>query len=255
VTALRLDLAGRVALVTGASRGLGRAMSLALAEAGADLALAARDLADLRETATAAAAHGGRAEVFRADLREAAAIRRLVDEVIQAFGQIDVLVNNAGISGREVLFLDLELQDLDDVLAVNLRAPALVAQAVARHMAGRRQGRIINVASIGGLEPLSHLAAYCASKAGLIQLTRTLALELARHNVQVNALCPGYFRTPMNEAFFATSTGRELIRRAIPMRRLGDPAELGPLVVYLASDAAAFMTGSVVVLDGGHTLT
>ena len=248
------DLTGTVALVTGASRGLGRAFALALAEAGADLVLAARSVDDLQRTAEAAAKHGVRAEVFRTDLREARDIEALVEGAIRAFGRIDVLVNNAGISGAEKPVLDLERREWEDALAVNLLGPALLARAVARGMVERRQGRIINVASIAGLAPVSRLGPYCVSKAALIQLTRVMALELARHNVQVNALCPGYFRTPMNETFFATPKGQAVVQHAIPMQRLGDPKELAPMVVFLASEASSFMTGSVVVVDGGQTL-
>ena len=248
------DLTGTVALVTGASRGLGRAFALALAEAGADLVLAARSVDDLRLTAEAAAKHGVRAEAFRADMREARDIEALVEGAIRAFGRIDVLVNNAGIAGAEKPVLDLERREWEDALAVNLLGPALLARAVARGMVERRQGRIINVASIAGLAPVSRLGPYCVSKAALIQLTRVMALELARHNVQVNALCPGYFRTPMNETFFATPKGQAVVQHAIPMQRLGDPKELAPMVVFLASEASSFMTGSVVVVDGGQTL-
>ncbi len=253
--ASRIDLGGTVALVTGASRGLGRAMALALAEAGADVGLAGRSAPDLARTAGEAARRGVRAEVFHAEIGEARDIEALTAAVIHAFGRIDVLVNNAGISGTEKTVMDLTPEDWDEVLAVNLRGPALCARAVARTMVARRQGRIINIASIGALTPLARLAPYCASKAGLVQLTRVMALELARHNVQVNAVCPGYFATPMNEAFFASKEGQEVIRHSIPMRRLGDPAELGPTIVFLASDASSFMTGSVVVVDGGQTLT
>lgn len=253
--ATTVDLSGRVALVTGASRGLGRAIALALAEAGADLALAARSAEALARTAAEAAKYGVRAEAFRTDLRQPGDIQALVEGTLRAFGRIDVLVNNAGIAGAEKPFLELRLEEWEDVWAVNLRAPALCAQAVARTMVERRRGRIINIASIGGLKPISRLAPYCVSKAGLIQLTRVMALELARYNVQVNAVCPGYFLTPMNEAFFASPDGQEIIRRSIPLRRLGDPAELGPAVVCLASEAAGFATGSVIVIDGGQTLT
>jgi 2-deoxy-D-gluconate 3-dehydrogenase len=249
------DLAGTVALVTGASRGLGRAIALALAEAGADLALAARGAADLERAAADAVRHGIRAEVFRVDMRQASDIGALVEAAIRAFGRIDVLVNNAGISGDEKPFLDLTPEDWDGVLAVNLRGAALCAQAVARTMVERKRGRIINVASIGALRPISRLAPYCVSKAGLVQLTRVMALELARHNVQVNAVCPGYFNTPMNEAFFASPKGQDIIQRSIPMRRLGDPAELGPTVVFLAAEVSSFMTGSIIVVDGGQMLT
>jgi NAD(P)-dependent dehydrogenase (short-subunit alcohol dehydrogenase family) len=251
---MRRDLRGTVALVTGASRGLGRAFALALAEAGADLALAARSVDDLQRTAEEAAKYDVRAEAFRADMREAGEIEALVEGATRAFGRIDVLVNNAGISGAEKPVLDLARQEWEEALAVNLLGPALLARAVARGMVERRQGRIINVASIAGLVPVSRLGPYCVSKAALIQLTRVMALELARHNVQVNALCPGYFRTPMNETFFATPKGQAVVQHAIPMQRLGDPKELAPMVVFLASEASSFMTGSVVVVDGGQTL-
>jgi NAD(P)-dependent dehydrogenase (short-subunit alcohol dehydrogenase family) len=251
-----LDLRGSVALVTGASRGLGRALALALAEAGADLALAARSADDLARTVADATRYGVRAEAFPGDLRRDADVEGLVASVAAAFGRIDVLVNNAGISGPETPFLDLEPAGWDEVLRVNLRAPALLAQGVARRMVAQGGGgRIVNVASIGGLTPIARLGAYCVSKAGLIQLTRVMALELARHRVRVNAVCPGYFATPMNEAFFASEPGQALVRRAIPMRRLGDPPELASVVLLLASEASSFMTGSVVVIDGGQTLT
>ena len=205
-------------------------------------------------TAGAAAKRGVRAEAFRADMREARDIEALVEGAIRALGRIDVLVNNAGISGAEKPVLDLERREWEEALAGNLLGPALLARAVARGMVERRQGRIINVASIAGLAPVSRLGPYCVSKAALIQLTRVMALELARHNVQVNALCPGYFRTPMNETFFATPKGQAVVQHAIPMQRLGDPKELAPMVVFLASEASSFMTGSVVVVDGGQTL-
>jgi NAD(P)-dependent dehydrogenase (short-subunit alcohol dehydrogenase family) len=253
--AATLDLKGTLALVTGASRGLGRAIALALAEAGADLALVARGATDLGRVAAEATRHGVRAEALTADLRREPDIEAMVEATVRAFGRIDVLVNNAGISGEVKPFLELASGEWDDVLAINLRAPALCARAVARRMVEQGGGRIINVASIAALTPITRLAPYCASKAGLVQLTRVMALELARHRVWVNAICPGYFSTPMNEEFFASPPGRELIQRAIPMRRLGDPAELAPMVVFLASAASSFMTGSVVVVDGGQTLT
>ena len=253
--AASIDLRGTVALVTGASRGLGRASALALAAAGADVALTGRAADDLARVADEARAHGVRAETWRADLRDAAEIERMVEAALAAFGRIDVLVNNAGIAGREKPFLELEAADWDEVIAVDLRAPALCARAVGRSMAERRRGRIVNVASIGAFMPLASLSAYCVAKAGLVQLTRVMALEMARYNVQVNAVCPGYFGTPMNEHFFATQAGQDLIRRAIPMRRLGEPAELAPTIVFLASSAASFMTGSVMTVDGGQTLT
>lgn len=250
-----IDLRGAVACVTGASRGLGRSCALALAEAGAELALTARSADDLQRTAAEAGKHGGRVATFPADIRDTGAIQSLIDAALQTFGRIDVLVNNAGVSGAEKPFLELSPEEWDEVLAVNLRGAAFCAQVVARVMAAQRRGRIINVASLSGMKPLSRLSAYCVSKAGLIQLTRVMALELARYNVQVNALCPGYMATPMNQTFFASDAGQEVIRRGIPMRRLGDPVELAPMVVFLASEASSFMTGSVIVVDGGQALT
>jgi NAD(P)-dependent dehydrogenase (short-subunit alcohol dehydrogenase family) len=253
--ALTIDLSGTVALVTGASRGLGRAMALALAEAGAELALAGRSAEDLDRVAQEAARHGSRVATFQAELREAAAIEGMIRDARATFGRIDVLVNNAGISGADKPFLDLEPADWDVVLGVDLRGAALCAQAAARAMVERKRGRIINVASMGAVRPIARLAPYCASKAGLVQLTRVMALELARYHIQVNALCPGYFLTPMNEGFFTSPKGRALVEQDIPLRRLGDPAELGPTIVYLASPASSFMTGAVILIDGGQTLT
>ena len=253
--AVTIDLAGTVALVTGASRGLGRAMALALADAGADLALSGRSAQDLDRVAGEAACQGGRVATFVADLQEPSAIERMIRDTLTTFGRIDVLVNNAGISGADKPFLELTPADWDAVLAVDLRGAALCAQAVARAMAEKKRGRIINVASMGAVRPIARLGPYCASKAGLVQLTRVMALELARYGIQVNALCPGYFLTPMNEGFFTSPKGRALVEQDIPLRRLGDPAELGPTVVYLASEASTFMTGSVILIDGGQTLT
>jgi NAD(P)-dependent dehydrogenase (short-subunit alcohol dehydrogenase family) len=251
----KAELAGSIALVTGASRGLGRTLALALADAGADLMLTARTVADLRRTAEEAVALGVQADVFPADLGHDAEIDALVAATVRRFGRLDVLVNNAGISGPTTPFVDLPTADWDAVLGLNLRAPALVARAAARQMRAQGGGRIVNVASIGATIPIANLAAYCVSKAGLVQLTRVMALELARHGVRVNAVCPGYFATPMNEEFFASEPGQRIVRSRIPLRRLGDPAELVPAVLLLASPASSFMTGSVVVVDGGHTLT
>jgi NAD(P)-dependent dehydrogenase (short-subunit alcohol dehydrogenase family) len=251
----KVELTGSVALVTGASRGLGRALALALAEAGADVMLTARSAAELQRTAGEAAALGVQADLFPADLGRDAEIEALVAATVRRFGHLDVLVNNAGISGPTTPFVDLATEDWDVVLGVNLRAPALVARAAARQMRAQGDGRIVNVASIGATIPIANLAAYCVSKAGLVQLTRVMALELARHGIRVNAVCPGYFATPMNEEFFGSEPGQRIVRSRIPLRRLGDPAELVPVVLLLASPASSFMTGSVVVVDGGHTLT
>jgi 2-deoxy-D-gluconate 3-dehydrogenase len=245
----RLD--GRVAVVTGASRGLGAAMALALAEAGAEVVLTARSAPDLEREAEGIRRLGRRALAVPGDVTARADVERLAAEALGAFGRIDVLVNNAGV-GSDTAFLDLADADWDRVLATNLRSAVLCTHAVGRHMVQRGRGKIVNVASVAGLVGRSHMAPYAASKGALIQLTRSLAVEWARHNVQVNALCPGYFRTAMNQDFLDGEAGRRYIRRAVPMGRPGRPAELGPAVVFLASSASDFITGTHLVVDGGR---
>jgi gluconate 5-dehydrogenase len=182
------------------------------------------------------------------------AIERMVLDAAERFGRLDVLVNNAGIPGREVKVVDLTADDWDEVYRVNLRAPALCARAAAAVMKGQGGGVIVNVASISGILPLSRLGPYSATKAGLIQLTKVMALELAPLGIRVNAVCPGYFSTPMNEEFFADPARREAVERGTALRRLGSPEELAPIVTMLASDGSSYMTGAVVVVDGGLTL-
>jgi NAD(P)-dependent dehydrogenase (short-subunit alcohol dehydrogenase family) len=247
----RLD--GRVALVTGASRGLGEGVALALAEAGADLVLAARSMGDLERVADRVRAIGRNALTVAADVTDRAAVERLAAEALRAFERVDVLVNNAGIGSR-VAFLDLTDADWDRVMRVNLHGAVLCSQAVGRHMVARRSGKIINVASVAGLVGRSGLVPYATSKGALLQLTRSLALEWARHNVQVNAICPGYFRTDMNAAFLDSEAGRTFIAQHVPVKRPGRVEELGPLAVFLASPASDFITGTHVVIDGGRVI-
>lgn len=247
----RFDLTGKVALVTGASRGLGRHFAATLAGAGADVVLLARDEGALQEVKAQLEAQGRRAAVAVADVRDPAGVEAAVGAAQQAFGRLDVLVNNAGVAATQA-FMEQSPAQWDAVVDVNLSGAATVARAAARVMAGAGGGSIVNVASILGLRPGGQLASYCAAKAGLIQLTRVMALELARHRIRVNALAPGYLATDLNRAFFDSPAGQAMVKR-IPQRRLGRLEELDGPLLLLASEAGAYMTGSVLTVDGGHT--
>jgi len=246
---LRLD--GRVALVTGASRGLGRAMALALAEAGADLGLLARSRGDLEETAAAARSLARTAVVRPVDVASPDDAERAVEEVTAALGRIDVLVNNSGIALVKPL-VETTLEEWRAILDTNLTAAFTLCRAVGRGMIARGRGKVINVASVLGGHGMPGYTAYSASKGGLIALTRTLAVEWARHNIQVNAIAPGWFLTSMSAHALADEKLRERLLREVPARRAGNPEELGPLVVYLASSASDFMTGETIFIDGGQ---
>ena len=247
------DLRGRVALVTGASGGLGAHFAGVLAGAGARVAVAARRVAACGAVCDAIRAAGGEAAPLPLDVADAASARAAVAAVAERWGRLDVLVNNAGIAATAPA-LDLAEADWDAVVDTNLKGAFLVAQAAAGVMKGAGGGSIVNVASILGLRVAGGVAAYAASKAGLVQLTRALALEWARHGVRVNALCPGYIETDINRDFFRSEAGVAMLRR-VPQRRLGRPEDLDGALLLLCSEASRYMTGAEIAVDGGHLVS
>ena len=249
----RFDLSGKVALVTGASSGLGVHFAKTLAGAGASVIVAARRADRLASLQAELSKDGGKACAVDLDVQSAGSIATAFDMGEKALGPIDVLVNNAGISIVKPA-LDMPEKDWDSVVDTNLRGAWLMAQTAAkRWVAAKRPGAIVNIASILGLRTIGQVAPYNASKAGLIHLTRALAMEWARYQIRVNAICPGYIETEMNGDFWKTPGGQRLIER-IPQRRIGQPEHLDGALLLLASEAGAFMTGSVVTVDGGHTV-
>lgn len=243
------ELDGKVALVTGASSGLGVHFAHCLADAGAQVVLAARRADRLAALQADLEKKGVKATSIELDVQSGASIAA----AFEAAGALDIVVNNAGISIVKPA-LEMPEEDWDAVVDTNLRGAWLVAQCAAkRWVAGKRPGSIVNIASILGLRTIGQVAPYNASKAGLIHLTRALAMEWARHNIRVNAICPGYIETEMNSAFWKTPGGQRLIDR-IPQRRIGRPEHLDGALLLLASEAGAFMTGSVLTVDGGHTV-
>jgi NAD(P)-dependent dehydrogenase (short-subunit alcohol dehydrogenase family) len=247
------SLKGRVALVTGASRGIGRAIALALGAAGADVACCARSVDQLEETAAEVRRRGPRAAGFRMDVTRAVEIHRAVTEVEQALGPVDILVNNAGIT-FEKRSVEVTDDEWEQVLATNLTSMFRLARRVAPGMIARGSGKIINIGSMYGALGVPRYAAYCASKAGVEALTRSLGAEWARHGIQVNCLAPGYMNTDIPREAMADEKKRALFLSKVPARRIGEPEEAGPLAVYLASGASSFMTGQTVYLDGGQTI-
>jgi 3-oxoacyl-[acyl-carrier protein] reductase len=245
---MKIDLAGRTALVTGSTRGIGRAIAEALAGAGARVAVVGREQAKAAEAATAI---GAGAQGFGADVTDPASITALVDGVERAFGQIDILVNNAGLTRDNILFR-IKDDDWDTVLDANLRGAFLAIRATSRGMIKRRWGRIVNIASIVGITGNKGQANYAASKAGLIGLTKSVAKELGSRNVLVNAVAPGFIETDMTAAM--TPEARAALAGQIPLERLGSPRDIAGVVTFLASDYASYITGQTLVVDGGMVM-
>lgn len=241
-------LKDKVVIVTGASRGIGRSLALTMSGQGAKLVLSARNAEALAQLVTEIQAAGGAAVAVAGDVSSAVSANELVDAGIQAFGRIDVLVNNAGIT-RDALLLRMKDEDWDDVLNINLKGAFLCTRAAAKVMSKQRYGRIINISSVVGEMGNPGQANYCASKAGLLGLTKSVARELARRNVTVNAITPGFIVTDMTEAL--SEKTREELAAQIPLGRLGSAEDIAHAVIFLASDQAGYITGQTLGVNGG----
>ena len=244
-------IAGQVALVTGASSGIGRHFAALLAAAGVKVALAARRVERLAELAREIEAAGGQSLPIACDVTRSDDVAAAVAAAENELGPLTLLVNNAGVVVSKPLFEHTEA-DWDHVIDTNLKGAWLMARQFAQHLVGlKRPGRIINISSVLGFRTIGRVPAYCAAKAGLTHLTHVLAMELARFGILVNALAPGYVETDFNRAFFQTEPGKALISR-IPLKRLGQTADLDGALLFLASPASAYVTGTVISVDGGH---
>ena len=246
------SLAGKVAVVTGGSKGLGKAIALGLADAGADVAVASRTQAELDKVAEQIRTAGRRALAVATDTTNLDSIQALAARVLEAFGKIDILVNNAG-QGSTVPFLKLPVEEWDRILTVNLKGYFLCTQVLGAPMFKARSGRVINISSAMGSSPMGFMAHYAASKGGIDAMTRSLAQEWATRGVTVNAIAPSYFLTDINKSAYEHEATNRLIMSKTPMGRWGEMEDLVGLVVYLASDASRYMTGAILPLDGGWT--
>lgn len=250
----QFDLSGRVALVTGAARGLGRAISLALAEAGADVALGLRDSAAGGGVAAEIEALGRKALPLQMDVTRLDEVTRAVEDTVSRFGRLDILVNNAGIAPENPAE-DYREEDFDATVAVNLKGTFFVSQAAARVMIRQKSGVMINLSSQAGIVALPTESVYCMTKAAISHLTKCLAVEWGKHNIRVNAVAPTFIRTPGTEEALANEVFRaDVLERIAALHRIGEPEDVTGAVIFLASPAAALITGHTLVVDGGWTV-
>ncbi len=245
-------LDGKVAVVTGGSRGFGKAFALALADAGADVVVAARTKSALDEVAEEIKGKGRKALAITTDMLDKASIQNMADKAFEEFGKIDILINNAG-QGDTCPFLKLSEEQWDTILNINLKGYFLTTQAVGKYMVKAKSGRVINISSAMGEAPLGYMSPYAASKGGINAMTKSLAQEWAGLGITVNAVAPSYFATDINKNSMKDETVSKLIMSKTPVRRWGQVEELTGIITYLASDASSYMTGSIIALDGGWT--
>lgn len=243
-----MKLEGKVALVTGAAQGIGKAVALLLARNGADIVVSDINLEKAGETAREIEATGRRAMPIKVDVANSGDVERMVQTILEQFGQIDILINNAGIA-RDKLILRMTEEDWDAVLDINLKGTFNCTKAVVKHMSKQRSGKIVNIASVVGEMGNAGQANYSASKAGVIGFTKTIAREFAQRGINVNAIAPGYIQTPMTEAL--PEKAKDELKRMIPMERLGQPEDVAGAVLFLVSEAASYITGHVLNVNGG----
>lgn len=249
----RFSLEGKKAIVTGGGRGIGKALAIGLAEAGADVAVVARTPGDLEQVASEIDALGRKAHTILADITKQEEHERIVNETLQNLGGLHILVNNAGMNIRTKA-LEVSERDWDRVVDLNLKAVFFMTQAAGRVMCGQKYGKVINIVSVAGQVALRTGVAYGSSKAGLIHMTKVLALEWAKYGVNLNAIAPWYFRTPLTEKLLSDEAFLQEVLEHTPMGRIGDVQELVGPAVFLASDAASYITGQTISVDGGMTI-
>jgi dehydrogenase/reductase SDR family protein 4 len=250
-----LSLEGKIALVTGASRGIGEAIALAFAGAGADVAVSSRKQPDLEKVAEKIWAQGRRALACAAHNREPDDLRRLMRAVHETFGRIDILVNNAATNPVMAPLVDVEEKAYDQIMNTNVKGYFLLSQLAAQAMIAQGEGgAIVNISSVGGLSPDPGLGVYCISKAAINMLTRALALELGRHNIRVNAIAPGVVKTRFSQALWSNPDIMQSELAHTPLQRIAEPEEVAHLALYLASGASPYVTGQIIVMDGGGSI-
>ncbi len=243
----------KVAVVTGSTRGIGKAVALAFASAGANVVICGRDLKKAQEAANEAKKYGsGRCVAFKCDVSRSGDVKNMIEAAVAEFGKIDILVNNAGVVDIGSL-TELSEGSWDRTIDVDLKGVFLCSQAVAKHMIKRKYGKIVNIASIAGLVGFLGTPHYCAAKGGVVNLTKEMALELARFGVNVNAIAPGFIETDMTKGMLSDEKAKQQLLAKIPLKRIGKPEDIANAVLFLASDNASYITGTTLVVDGGWT--